>query len=103
MVRSGAFYSGASRCSAVTYCTNCTCSMASIYRKDRSPFWFIQFIDAGGIRRNKSTGLRADNPGETVKAKTLRAEMEAKELSRTAGEVSGGAWEKWVPSFLERH
>ena len=29
--------------------------MASIYRKNKSPFWFIQFIDADGTRRNKST------------------------------------------------
>lgn len=77
--------------------------MASIYRKDKSPFWFIQFIDSEGIRRNKSTGLRADDAGDTVKARTLRAEMEAKELSRTAGEVSGGTWEAWVPKYLERH
>ena len=42
--------------------------MSSIYKKQNSPFWFIQFIDGEGTRRNKSTGLRADNPGETVKA-----------------------------------
>ena len=36
--------------------------MASIYRKKGSPFWFIQYIDSDGIRRNKSTELRADNP-----------------------------------------
>lgn len=77
--------------------------MASIYHKSRSPFWFIQFTDSDGIRRNKSTGLRADDPGETVKAKTLRAQMEAKELTRGAGEMSGGAWEQWVPKYLERH
>ena len=77
--------------------------MASIYRKKKSPFWFIQFIDADGIRRNKSTGLRADDPGETVKARAMRAEFEAKELNRTAGEVSGGGWDTWVPQYLERH
>ncbi|MGA9778820.1 MAG: hypothetical protein WBS33_11180 [Verrucomicrobiia bacterium] len=77
--------------------------MASIYRKQNSPFWFIQFIDSDGTRRNKSTGLRADIPGETVKARTLRAQLEAKELSRNAGEVNGGGWETWVPQYLERH
>src|SRR5208282_186238 len=77
--------------------------MASIYKKQNSPFWFIQFIDADGTRRNKSTGLRADNPGETVKARALRAQLEAKELNRTAGEVSGSGWETWVPQYLERH
>ena len=77
--------------------------MASIYRKERSPFWFIQFTDAEGKRRNKSTGLRADHPGETVKARALRAQLESKELTRTAGEISGGDWESWVPQYLERH
>jgi hypothetical protein len=47
--------------------------MASIYHKDKSPFWFIQFIDSEGKRHNKSTGLQADNPGETVEARALRA------------------------------
>ena len=77
--------------------------MASLYHKKQSPFWFIQFIDADGTRRNKSTGLRADDPAQTVKARTLRAQMEAKELNRTAGEVSGGGWDGWVPQYLERH
>ena len=76
--------------------------MASIYHKDHSPFWFIQFIDADGKRRNKSTGLRTDSPGETVQARTLRAQLEAKELSRAAGALGGG-WDTWVPQFLERH
>ena len=72
-------------------------------RKKNSPFWFIQFIDADGTRRNKSTGLRTDNPGETVKARALRAQLEAKELNRNAGEISGGGWDTWVPQYLERH
>jgi hypothetical protein len=40
--------------------------MASIYRKRKSPYWFVQFTDGDGARRNKSTGLRADDPNETV-------------------------------------
>lgn len=77
--------------------------MASIYRKQNSPFWFVQFTDSDGTRRNKSTGLRADNPSQTVKARALRAQLEAKELTRSAGEVNGGDWESWVPKYLERH
>jgi hypothetical protein len=77
--------------------------IASIYRKRRSPYWFIQFTDAHGKRRNKSTGLRADSPADTVKARALRAQLESKELSRTAGEASGGGWDSWVPKYLERH
>jgi integrase len=77
--------------------------MASLYKKQRSPFWWIQFIDADGERRNKSTGLRTDNPAETVKARALRAQLEAKELSRNAGAVTGGGWDSWVPQYLKRH
>ena len=77
--------------------------MASIYRRRRSPYWFIQFTDLDGTRRNKSTGLRADDPGETVKARTLRAQMEAKELSRSERVVQDGAWDTWVSQFLDRH
>jgi integrase len=77
--------------------------MASIYKKKNSPFWFVQFIDAEGIRRNKSTSLRADDPAQTIKARTLRAQLEAKELNRNAGQVSGGGWDTWVPQYLERH
>ena len=89
------------QCSKLTAQT--ALAMASIYKKQNSPFWFVQFIDADGTRRNKSTGFRADNPGETVKARALRAQLEAKELNRTAGEITGGNWDSWVPQYLERH
>jgi len=59
--------------------------MASIYRKTNSPFWFFQLIDFEGKRRNRSTGLRADNPGQTVKARALRAQMEAKAFPKNDG------------------
>lgn len=79
--------------------------MASIYRKKGSPFWFIQFIDIDGKRRNISTELRTDDPNETLKARTRRAEFEAKELAHSsrAGTVLSGGWDSWVPKYLERH
>lgn len=77
--------------------------MASIYRKKKSPFWFIQFKDENGTRRNKSTPYRTDNPGDTVKARALRASMETKELTRSGGALDEGGWENWVEKFLERH
>ena len=58
------------------YRTNCAAShrfMASIYRKKNSPYWFVQYVDSGGIRRNKSTGLRTTDPGDTIQARALRA------------------------------
>src|SRR5262245_58971575 len=77
--------------------------MASLYVKENSPFWFVQFIDADGKRRNKSTGFRTDDPGQTLKARALRAQLETKELSRSGVAVDGSGWDSWVPQFLERH
>ena len=76
--------------------------MASLYRKKRSPYWFLQFTEANGKRCNKSTHYLANDPGQTVKARALRAQMEVKELTRTAGALGGG-WDTWVPQYLERH
>lgn len=76
--------------------------MASLYQKQKSPFWFIQFIDAGGKRCNRSTGFRVGDPGQTIQARALRAQLEAKELSRSGNPVGGG-WDTWVPQFLDRH
>ena len=53
--------------------------MAYLYRKIRSPFWYIQYLDSERKKHDKSTGLRADDPNDTAKAKRLRAELEANE------------------------
>ena len=76
--------------------------MAYLYRKDRSPFWYVVFHNADRKEVHRSTGLRADNPNDTAKAKALRAELEAKEHHR-APVVNDGAWENWVPKYFERH
>lgn len=76
--------------------------MASLYRKPRSPFWYVVYDDARGKRRHRSTGLRADDPNATAQAKALRAELEAKEHHR-APTVNMGQWDSWVPAYLERH
>lgn len=76
--------------------------MAYIYRKERSPFWYVVFFDADGRERHRSTGFRADDPNQTAKAKTLRAELEAKEL-RGSPATNGESWDSWVPKFFERH
>jgi integrase len=75
--------------------------MAYLYRKDRSPFWYVQYLDSRRKKHDKSTGLRADDPNDTAKAKALRAELEAAE-HRGAPLLNGAAWD-WVPKFLERH
>lgn len=76
--------------------------MAYLYRKDRSPFWYVVYFDTDKIERHRSTGLRADSPNDTAKAKALRAELEAKEHHHPPTVHSEG-WDTWVPKYLERH
>jgi integrase len=76
--------------------------MAYLYRKKRSPFWYVVYHDASQKEVHRSTGLRADSPDDTAKAKAMRAELEAKEHYR-APVVNSEGWDTWVPKFLERH
>ena len=76
--------------------------MAYLYRKNRSPFWYVVYFDADQKELHRSTGLRADDPNDTAKAKALRAELESKEHHRTPV-VNSEGWDTWVPKFLERH
>jgi len=76
--------------------------MAYLYRKNRSPYWYIQHLDSESAKHDKSTGLRADDPNDRAKAKALRAELEANE-HRKIPFVNGASWDSWVPKFLDRH
>jgi hypothetical protein len=76
--------------------------MAYLYRKQRSPFWYIQYVDADKIKHDKSTALRTNDPNDTIKAKVLRAELEASEY-RKIPVANSAAWDHWVPKFFERH
>ena len=76
--------------------------MAYLYRKNRSPFWYVVFLDADQKEIHRSTGLRANDPNDTAKAKALRAELEAKEYHRVPM-VNSENWDTWVPKYLERH
>lgn len=76
--------------------------MAYLYRKTRSPYWYIQYLDSERKKHDKSTGLRADDPNDTAKAKRLRAELEANEHGHIPL-VNGAAWDSWVPKYLDRH
>ena len=76
--------------------------MAYLYRKNRSPFWYVVYFDTNQKEVHRSTGLRADNPNDTAQAKALRAELEAKEHHR-APVINSEGWDTWVLKFLERH
>lgn len=78
--------------------------MATLYERQRSPFWYIQYHDEQGKRHNKSTGLRADNKDQTLKARILCSEVTTKELSRPGKSAIGHVtWDSWVSKFFERH
>jgi len=49
-----------------------------------------------------ATGLRTDDPNDTIKVKALRAEMEAKEFRRTP-DINNDSWDTWVDKFFIRH
>ena len=76
--------------------------MAYLYRKHRSPYWYIQYFDSERTKHDKSTGLRTDDPNDTAKAKVLRAELEAQE-QRKIPLLNGAAWDSWVLKFFDRH
>ena len=44
--------------------------MACLYLKNRSPYWYIQYLDSDRKKHDKSTGRPAHDPNDTV-VKTL--------------------------------
>lgn len=76
--------------------------MAYLYRKPRSPFWYVVYFDSDQKEVHRSTKLRADSANDTTKAKELRAELEAAEYRRDPG-VSSPGWDEWVLKYLARH
>ena len=74
--------------------------MASIYQRDRSPFWWIKFrqpITNKTIRQ--STYFRVGVGADTRKAQELEATKTLAE--RQAPAEASGQWDTWVTSFIE--
>jgi integrase len=75
--------------------------VASLYPKQRSPFWYIEYRDPlNGKPRNESTKFRRDDREQTRKARQLCAQRTADELG-IAHTRRGEDWESWVPAFLQ--
>lgn len=72
--------------------------MASLYPKARSPFWWMEWIDERGERRNESTRLRRDHAVQSREARALCAERTTAEL-RAPGRAGAEHW-GWVGEFL---
>jgi site-specific recombinase XerD len=75
--------------------------MASLYKRDNSPYWYIKYKDAAGKTRQESTGYRHAIPTQTKKARILRNEKQLLELKREKGSEHG-AWNVWVEKFLDK-
>lgn len=74
--------------------------MASLYKRPRSPFWWIKFRDAAGAVRCESTGLRVGRGDDYRRAQDLRAERTLAE--RKSGTVHHAEhWPQWVPQYID--
>lgn len=62
--------------------------MAYLYRKQKSPFWYLVYFDSTGRERHKSTRLSASDPAETAEARQLRAETEVEETKRAVSTIA---------------
>jgi len=74
--------------------------MASLYKRARSPFWWIKYRHAfTGKTMRESTGYRCAIGPETRRAKELEAERTLAERA-TARATQSEAWAHWVPQFI---
>jgi len=76
--------------------------MASIKKKKRSPYWWIQYRDLDtGEWTEDNTKLRWDSPEDTRKAQKLAAKKKTEEDQVKAR--IGGDFFSWVPNYIDRH
>jgi integrase len=78
--------------------------MACLYHREDSKYWWIEYIDASGERRQGSTKLRRAFPGESRKAIQLRDELTRREI---AEQTKNGAhtievWQAWAPRLIKQ-
>lgn len=75
--------------------------MASIYTRQRSPFFWVKYRDpATGRTRRESTGIRVAEVGAQQRANRRRAELEVKELSAPKIRQTE-RWEGWAREYFE--
>jgi integrase len=73
--------------------------MASLYKRPRSPFWWISCIDTSGKRVQKSTKFRHAVTADTRRARELCREVSASERD---GSDASEVWEAWLPQYFEQ-
>lgn len=74
--------------------------MAFLYKQKKSSFWWVEFRDATGTIKRKSTKLRTGSQEETRKAQKLRDEFRRRE--KDVRNNYPELWDTWVPQFLKQ-
>jgi len=74
--------------------------MASLYQRNRSPFWWIKYRNGAGKTCYESTGYRYGTASETAKARQLKA-RKTQEEADTARVSNAEFFDHWVLTFLE--
>jgi integrase len=77
--------------------------MASLYKRSRSPFWWIKWRDERGKLQRESLGLRIGIGSETKRAKQIRAERtvaEAKAATLISHRGNKQDLVVWVPEWF---
>jgi len=78
--------------------------MASLYRRTRSPFWWIKYRTTSGVIRYESTGFRIGTVSESRKAKALLHQRQMEELNSPTDPALKTKMSTWVVKFLKaRH
>jgi integrase len=76
-------------------------TMATIYRRDNSPYWWIKYRNEQGKLVQESTHLRVDDAVQIRQAKRMLIEKKLVEMK--SPRMSGSdVFEHWVLSFLDR-
>lgn len=76
--------------------------MASHYKRDDSPFYWLRIKAVDGTWKSKSSGIRIDSPGAVRKIQQRVADETAKE-KRMADEIGSALMTRWVPQWIEYH
>jgi hypothetical protein len=75
--------------------------MASLYKRTRSPFWWVAYFDPSGRRKCESTGFRFDSVKETRSARHDPATKEMEEMKAPASERSRHELGRWVQLWID--
>ena len=73
--------------------------MASIYKRKKSPYFWLRYRNAAGDWADRSTGILIDSP--TGKRQAIRqAQLESSNETDLRSSAVGHAFKEWVPTFL---